>query len=398
MHYNRKPLIGDLDPWDHLFINIDNDEIGSNRPHSILNIGGATMLHQHEITILTGSTHCRAHAVAKMIAAAVISGSYPYAQSVQVASDHDHGNKVLWIDSVHSFYSCCAIIDDLKNSFSVNCNNLRFMCLDDIGCFNERYEEVLGAIIKAIGDFKPSLVIIDDLDHLAVDCGYNATENFYLMMREVLDYNSISLLCVGYNLIGRAKSTAGSIGKRLFGATNNIFRVSNRGNLNIVEQIKCVTGDGNTEFAFTVNEKNFPQQVVVSHADDDVNLHLADNAAMRDLFSAAIPQGQEITPQQLVNNINKWQDTFRKFKRQRFIIASALASGIINRTAHGNYRMATANSHDTAASPDASSGFFDYYINKLKITNKIQPIPPQYKINSLTFIKNPAPPSLDNGH
>ena len=90
MHYNRQPLIPDtLDPWESLFINIDNDDIANYRPHPIVNICGSTAIHRHEITFLTGSSHCRAHAMAKMITAAVLNGSYPFAHSLQVARQAD---------------------------------------------------------------------------------------------------------------------------------------------------------------------------------------------------------------------------------------------------------------------------------------------------------------------
>ncbi len=37
MHYNRQPLIPDtLDPWESLFINIDNQDIANYRPQAML--------------------------------------------------------------------------------------------------------------------------------------------------------------------------------------------------------------------------------------------------------------------------------------------------------------------------------------------------------------------------
>lgn len=183
MHYNRQPLLSDdRDPWKSLFINIDSEDLCNNRPHPIVNICGSTAIHRHEITFLTGSSHCRAHAMAKMITAAVLQGSYPYAQSLQVArqasgttarpdDNPPAPGKVLWIDTVHSLYTVCGFIDDLKHAFNVSNDNFRVLSLDHIGTFNERDQTVHVHIINAIRDFRPTLVVIDDLDHLTPECG-----------------------------------------------------------------------------------------------------------------------------------------------------------------------------------------------------------------------------------
>ena len=112
MHYNRKPIAPWIedDPWSHLCLNIESDSLQQSRPHPILNIAGSTILHQHEITFATGASHCRAHAFAKMLAAAVIDGKYQPMPSLKVArpegQEQDPMGRVLWIDSVHSFYTC----------------------------------------------------------------------------------------------------------------------------------------------------------------------------------------------------------------------------------------------------------------------------------------------------
>ena len=228
MHYNRTPLLPDeLDPWESLCLNIDMRNLAERRPHALVNINGATILHQHEITFLTGASHCRAHAFAKMLAGAVIGGAYPFAQSVQVArhdgDDPQQPPRVLWIDTVHSFYTCCGIIDDIKRNFSATQDNFRFVCLDALGTFAECYERLLYGIMDTIRDFNPSLVIIDDLDHLATDCGYNLTTNFYLMVREYLDHHGASFLCIGYNLINSTYADAGPASMRISPLLNPLY-------------------------------------------------------------------------------------------------------------------------------------------------------------------------------
>ena len=78
MHYNRKPIAQCIedDPWSHLCLNVECEELEDSAPRAIVNIAGSTMLHQHEITFATGMSNCRAHAFAKMMAAAVIDGKY----------------------------------------------------------------------------------------------------------------------------------------------------------------------------------------------------------------------------------------------------------------------------------------------------------------------------------
>jgi hypothetical protein len=395
MHYNRKPLLPDnLDPWESLCLNIDMKNLVDFRPHAIVSINGNPVLHQHEITFLTGASHCRAHAFAKMLTAAVIGGSYPFAQSVQVAKrDGDQPQKpsrVLWIDTVHSFYTCCGIIDDLKQNFNITQDSFRFVCLDALGTFASRYDNVLYGIINIIHDFKPSLVIIDDFDHLAIDCGINLTDNFYLMVREYLDHYDASFLCIGYNLIGRAKSTAGSIGKRLFAVASNVFRLSNKGTTAIVQRVKGIASDDQFTFAFNINDKNFPQELIPFPGADPTGDTIIEAAAVQEIFTAVVPQDEALTSQQLINNLDKHHNDVSRLKRHHRLIADALSRGILNRNDTGYY---TLNPHYTSQAAPPTNGYLDYYINKLNIINKIPPIPQHQPLNQLTFIKTPAPPT-----
>lgn len=409
MHYNRKPFIGyDRDPWQSLFINIDNDDLSSHRPHPIVNICGSTAIHRHEITFLTGTSHCRAHAMAKMITAAILNGSYPYAESLQVARQLQDGQslpddggddsqlspspgKVLWIDTVHSFYTVCGFIDDLKRNFSVTNLNFRLMCLDDIGTFNERDEMVHNHIINAIRDFEPTLVVIDDLDHLTPECGMFRADNFYLAMRETLDHYDISLLCVGYNLIGRAKSTAGYIGRQLFSIANNVFRLTNRGTTALVQRVKGITNDDQFEFAFTINDQNFPQEVIMTPDNASVEARFAEETTVRDIFTAVIPKDTALSPDELITRLNKRHEDMNRLNRNRHLIANALARGILNRNNEGKYDINS--DYYSALNPSEDTDLLDSYIRNLKKASKIPLIPSKTDLNQLTFINSPARPS-----
>ena len=409
MHYNRKPLIGyDGNPREKLFINIDKEDFSIVAPHPIVNISGSSAVHQHEITFITGATHCRAHALAKMIAAAVLNGNYPFAQSLKVArqvpdeqlrDDHDGSQvqptpgKVLWIDTVHSFYTACGFIDDLKRSFNVNNENFQLMCFDVIGTFNENSSLVHDEIFKAIDRFKPTLIVIDDLDHLTPECGMFSADNFYLMMREVLDHYSTALLCVGYNLIGRAKSTAGFIGKQLFPVANNIFRVTNKGTTSVVQRIRGVTCDDQLEFAFTINEHNFPQEVIPTPDDSTVEARFVETTAVEDIFASVITRDETLTPDDLITRLNKRQESINRSNRNRHLIANARARGIISRNSDGHYTINDEVYNNPERTKQPQDDYMDNYIRNLKKASKIPIIPPNKQPDALTFINRRARPS-----
>ena len=408
MHYNRQPLLSDdRDPWKSLFINIDSEDLCNNRPHPIVNICGSTAIHRHEITFLTGSSHCRAHAMAKMITAAVLQGSYPYAQSLQVArqasgttvqpdDNPPAPGKVLWIDTVHSLYTVCGFIDDLKHAFNVSNDNFRVLSLDHIGTFNERDQTVHVHIINAIRDFRPTLVVIDDLDHLTPECGMVLADNFYLAIRETLDHYDTSLLCVGYNLIGRARSTAGYIGRMLFPIANNVFRLTNRGTTAMVQRVKGISGDDQFEFAFTINDQNFPQEVIMLPDKTSVEARYAEETTVRDIFTAVIPRDTSVSPDELLSRLNKRSDDMNRLNRNRHLIANAIARGILNRNDDGNYDI----NSDYYITPDADNAprpnFIDSYIRNLQKSIKVPLIPTPTDPKSLTFINTPARPSISS--
>ena len=404
MRYNREPIIGDRDPWKSLFINIDNPSIGQYRPSSIVSICGSEALHRHEITFLTGASFCRAHAVAKMLAAAVIHGSYPFVPSLMVAKPDEQNtqqrnNRVLWIDSVHSYYTCCGIIDDFKRSFGASNENFRLMCLDGIGVFNECDETVLFHITDAIRDFKPALVVIDDVDHLAAECGAYRADNFYLEMREILDYHDTALLCVGYNLMGRAKSTAGFIGKRLFAIANNVYRVTNRGTLSILQRVKAISHDDQFQFAFSVNDQNFPQQVLMKPDTSSAAEQFAEATTVQDVFSEVITPDETLTPDQLVTRLNKRQTELNQLNRNRYLIADALARGVISRNDEGNYTINPKARTNCVLTDDHNRRWIEEYMDKLHIHSKIKALIPDKKPDDFSYFNkrahfNPVPENL----
>ena len=404
MHYNRRPIAKCIedDPWSHLCLNIENDDLQKSRPNPIVNIAGSTILHQHEISFATGTSHCRAHAFAKMLAAAVIGGQYQLMPSLKVArhegQEQSPTGRVLWIDSVHSFYTCCGIIEDIKRSVTtpLNNSNFKFMCLDDLGTFNERDTYVHQHIFKAIDEFKPTLIIFDDLDHLTPECGMIHADNFYLMLREYLDFHEVAVLCVAYNLLGRAKGTAGYIGRRIFPIANNVFRITNRGTTAIVQRVKGIACDDQFECAFNINDNNMPQEVMLEPETATLAQRFVEANAVQDIFTAVIPQDQSLTPDQLVEKLNKRQEQMNRVNRNRHLIASALAQRVLNRDPNGNYSV----NPDIYASHAGAANSFDSdliknYVDKLQKANEIPYIPKPKGISVLTYFNRPAHPSTN---
>ena len=400
MHYNRRPIAQCIedDPWSHLCLNVEFEQLAETAPHAIVDIAGSTMLHQHEITFATGLSNCRAHAFAKMMAAAIIDGKYAPMPSLKVAKheeEHDSNGRVLWIDTVHSYYTCCGIIRDIKHSVSENANNdnFMFMCLDDLGVFNERETKVHHHIFKAINDFKPSVIIFDDLDHLTPECGMVQAENFHLRLREYLDYHDVAVLCVAYNLLGKMKGTAGHIGKQLFPIANNVFRISNRGTTAVVQRVKGISCDDQFECAFTINDDNMPQEVILEPENATLAQRFVEATAVQDIFTAVIPQNQSLTPDQLVDKLNKRQEQMNRINRNRHLIACALAQKILNRDSNGRY---TVNPDIYEAGNNVANRFdMDFikkHIDKLQKANEIPYIPRQKGINVLTYFNRPAHP------
>ena len=400
MHYNRQPIAQCIldDPWSHLCLNVEHQQLNESAPHAIVNIAGSSMLHQHEITFATGTSNCRAHAFAKMMAAAVIGGDYKPMPSLKVAKhegQQDGNGRVLWIDAVHSFYTCCGIIHDIKRSAStpVNSDNFMFMCLDDLGTFNERDIQVHHHIFEAINNFNPTLIIFDDLDHLTPECGMMRADNFYLQLREYLDHHEVAVLCVAYNLLGRMRGTAGHIGNRIFPVANNVFRITNRGTTAVVQRVKGITSDDQFECAFIINDDNMPQEVILEPQNAALAQQFVEATAVQDIFTAVIPQNESLTPDQLVDKLNKRQEQMNRINRNRHLIASALAQRILNRDSDGNY-IVNPDIYDAERNPANrfDMDFIKKHIDKLKKTSEIQYIPRQKGINMLTYFNRPAQP------
>ena len=209
-------------------------------------------------------------------------------------------------------------------------------------------------------------------------------------MREILDFYSTSLLCIGYNLIGRAKSTAGFIGKRLFPIANNVFRITNRGTTSLLQRVRAITDDGEFQFAFTINDKNFAQEVLLKPENSSAAAQYAEATTVQDVFNAVITEDEAVSPDQLVTRLNKRQSELNRLTRNRLLIADALARGIIIKDNQGYYTINPKSSPDSFLTEAHNRRLIDDYIDDLHNYNKIPKLLPDKKPNDFSYFNKRA--------
>jgi hypothetical protein len=150
-----------------------------------------------------------------------------------------------------------------------------------------------------------------------------------------------------------------------------------------------VSGDDQFEFAFTVNDQNFPQEVVMIPDNTTVEARFAEVTAVQDIFTSVLPADEALTPDELLTRLNKRHDDMNRLNRNRHLIAGALAQGIIVRDAKRRYTINNDKcGNGTLAKPDYDP--LDDLIANIQKHNKIPNIPKEKPINSLTYFNRRA--------
>ena len=135
---------------------------------------------------------------------------------------------------------------------------------------------------------------------------------------------------IGHNLIGKVKNTTGLLGKELLGVATNIFRVIDHGATSNVTSYKSFFHTP-YEFTFTLNNRNLPQEVVVTPQRITASKDYIDTNTLQDIFSSIIPDGNTITPSDLMTEVSGHLIHLAKFNRARNLISNALIRGLITR-------------------------------------------------------------------
>ena len=255
--FDRQPLVNNH--MDCIFSPDDIDKLP--QPYQLVNKDGAAAIHAHEITIITGSEAARTALFAKMLAATVIAQDYPFATGL---TSQLNDGKVLWIDSVNSLQATAQLATDMKNLTNANNNNFRIAALAALGTDQEYETFVKEVIMTAVSDLKPHLIIINNLDCLFPYVRYGFAKGFVEYLRDYANTRNAAVCAIGHNLIGKVKKTTGYVGELLFPIASTVYRVSERTKKeSAITRVSCYKTFHRCpkDFAFTINELNFPQQV-----------------------------------------------------------------------------------------------------------------------------------------
>lgn len=227
----------------------------------VTNAKSAT-INAHEIAIITGTEAARTALFAKMIAATMLSGgSYPFAEGMKT---YISNAKVLWIDSRTSVHDTAQLIRDMKQHFNADGNNFKVVALTALGSDQVEYKTVRDLLFKTINAFMPNLIIINDLDNLFSYVPWSFASGFVNFLRDFVANEDAAICAVGHNLIGKVKKTTGYVGEILYPIADTVYRVSERSKKeSAITRVSCYKTFRQCprDFAFTINDFNFPQQV-----------------------------------------------------------------------------------------------------------------------------------------
>ena len=234
------------------------------RSSSLVTKGGISAINAHEITVITGTEAARTALFAKMLAATVISrDGYPFADGM--ASQLQDG-KVLWVDAINSFEAMAQFTRDMKEQFEASSRNFRVIALTALG-FDQNHSTLVKKVLnETMLDYNPNLIIINDLDNLFPNATWRFARNFVEYLRDYVSNNDAAVCAIGHNLIGKVKKTSGFAGEIMYPIANTVYRVSERSKKEgAVTRVSCYKSFQKCprDFAFVINEHNFPQQVAI---------------------------------------------------------------------------------------------------------------------------------------
>ncbi len=333
----------DVDPWQDILIKGDTD-LSDFNSNTILSINGLTILRQHSTTYITGRNTCHAHHLAKMLAGAVLKGSYDRFPGLSVNFKQGEQGSVLWLDSVHHVHDCADFFREMVTAFDPERQRFSMISVDRLGSFRYDFYAILNGFEKAVKQLKPTLIVIDDIDHLMPYCGVNVASAFNHVIRDILNHTQTACLFIGYNHLGKRASTTGNLGNMLFPESYNVFSVSTQRAISTVTLVKSFNpqGDSVAPFHFTIDHDNLPNQLIRTMDDTTCSTVMKQNT-LRDIISEVVEPGQSISPDQLYQQLNNRRQQLNRHDRTRTLIAQAAQLGIIHKPdpTSINYTLAT---------------------------------------------------------
>ena len=301
----------------------------------LVSINGQPIIRQHQSTYVTGKETCHAHHFAKMIAAAILAGEYSTIPGLIV---HDsipvQGTKqakprsVLWIDTLNGPHTCAHIYKEMHQHIHSDEAQFNLICLDLLGVFRDDFYDVINTINECIKTFRPSLVVIDDIDHFMPLCGINVAARFNRIVRDTLNHTETAFLLLGYNNLNKRASTTGDLGRFLFPGSNNIFSITTQNDISRVKLIKGTSSNApDTEFRFTIGKDDMPQSLTSHQTSKDV----IERTTLRDIMETVIKPGETISPDDLLKKVSDRRQQLNRIDRSRALIAQALSLNIIKK-------------------------------------------------------------------
>ena len=248
---------------------------------TLVSINGQPILRTHHTTYLTGRETCHAHHFAKHLAIKVLNDT-PITQSTSSGNVHvDSGSaavssessassassssspcKVLWIDTLHGPHISTRIYHELTDH-APDKDSLYFICLDILGGQRDNHYMLSRNIEALIKELNPTLVVIDDIDHLMPFCGINIANEFCRIIRDVVNHTDTAFLFIGYNHLGKKASTTGNLGKYLFLDSSDIFSLTTQRDLTTVRLINNYDmshQSDDTIYSFIIGNDNLPHE------------------------------------------------------------------------------------------------------------------------------------------
>ncbi len=305
----------------------------------LVSINGLPIIRQHQSTYITGKETCHAHHYAKMIATAILSGKYSAVPGLIVhdtvpvrGSNAATPRSVLWIDTINGPHTCAHLYNEMRQRFQADNGEFNLICLDLLGVFRYDFYDVINTISECIRKFRPSLVVVDDIDHFMPQCGINVASRFNRIVRDTLNHTETAFLFIGYNNLNKRASTTGDLGRILFPCSNNIFSITTQNDMSKVKLIKgtnCSAPD--TAFHFTIGSDNMPQAASGEVMSSSAGKHNIDQTTLRDIMEAVIKPGESISPDNLLIKLNERRQQLNRVDRSRSLIAQALSLDIIKK-------------------------------------------------------------------
>lgn len=313
-------------PWKDILISsqIDIDAYGI-KPY--ISIKGLAVIRRHHCTYLTGKDTCHAHQYATMLAGAMLSASYDSAPSLKLHDDSQDTpatpKRVLWIDTHRSPHSCAHFFRQITSRFNPEQDRFFMLSIDALGVFRDDHYPLVEYIDYYIDKIKPTLVVIDDIDHLMPICGINVAHRFQRVIRDYINHSDISFLLIGYNELNKRASTTGNLGKALFTQADTVLSVTTRHNDTTVRFVRSVevAGADASEFHFTIGDDGLPLEAEAPSPDGATSP--IDDETLTQIIPDVLPPDQAIDGDQLIKRVTARHRLIKQTARYRSIIEQA---------------------------------------------------------------------------